>query len=274
MLKSRILTALVLIPIVVSAVYFLHSTWFAALILVFILLGAWEWGAMSGYVDWRKRSLYTINFALFGSICFYLRQTEIIANLVLVGVVWWIVAIYLIFTYKTSSSTISYGKTLRSIMGLLILLPAWLSFYQLHQFKPGGNLWVIFLLVLIWIADSAAYVTGKCWGKNKLCPQVSPGKTWEGVFGALLASLLFAALYSIVFNMQAIEIMIFLVVCTLTVIVSIFGDLIVSLIKREADMKDSGTLLPGHGGIMDRIDSLTAAGPVFLVGIWLLEAMV
>jgi phosphatidate cytidylyltransferase len=273
-LKYRILTAAVLIPIVVSAVFFLHSSWFAAFIFIFIAMGAWEWAAMSGHVGKVERIGFITIFICIGIICFYLKETKLAAYMTALGILWWILAACLILIYQKRSSKISYGKVPRSIMGFLVLLPAWISFYQLHMLNPGGHQLVMFLLVLIWIADSAAYFSGKSWGKTKLCPQVSPGKTWEGAIGALITSVFFAMLYATVTKMQAIEIMIFLVVCALTVIASIFGDLIVSLIKREADIKDSGNLLPGHGGLMDRIDSLTAAGPVFLAGLWFVEAVI
>ena len=158
-------------------------------------------------------------------------------------------------------------------MGLVVLIPAWLSLILLHERRPDGVGLVVFLLVLVWIADSSAYFAGRHWGRNKLCPEISPGKTREGVYGAMSATVLFAFAYAIITKMQAIETLIFLVICLATVTISVIGDLTVSLIKRKVRLKDSGSLLPGHGGIMDRIDSLTAAGPVFLAGMWLVRGM-
>jgi phosphatidate cytidylyltransferase len=122
---------------------------------------------------------------------------------------------------------------------------------------------LIFLFFLIWGADIFAYFTGKKWGKTRLSPQISPGKTWEGAGGGLLAGLVLALVYGIKQQLQLYDIIIFLLICSLTVMVSIMGDLFESLMKRSVKLKDSGDLLPGHGGVLDRIDSLTAATPCF-----------
>ncbi|NNE38740.1 MAG: phosphatidate cytidylyltransferase [Gammaproteobacteria bacterium] len=123
---------------------------------------------------------------------------------------------------------------------------------------------LIFLLILIWAADISGYFCGKQWGKNRIAPLVSPGKTWQGAAGAMAACCIISIGFSINKQFQLSESIIFLVICLVTVVISIIGDLMESLLKRSANVKDSGTLLPGHGGVLDRIDSFTAACPVFL----------
>ena len=153
---------------------------------------------------------------------------------------------------------------------MLVLVPAWLSLVLLHdQGSAEGRRLVMLLLVLIWAADIAAYFTGKRWGKTALANRISPGKTWQGAYGGIVASMAIALGFTLVSNMQQYEIITLILLGLITVPVSIIGDLFESLMKRAANLKDSGSLLPGHGGILDRIDSLTAAGPVFLAGVWL-----
>ncbi len=143
----------------------------------------------------------------------------------------------------------------------------------LHGGRGDGVYLVLFLLVMIWIADSAAYFSGRRWGKTRLAGRISPGKSWEGVFGALFATSAFSLAAASFKDMQGTEILVFLFICLVTVSASILGDLMESMIKRQSGLKDSGSLLPGHGGVLDRMDSLTAAAPVFLSGLWLFEAL-
>jgi phosphatidate cytidylyltransferase len=156
-------------------------------------------------------------------------------------------------------------------MGLLVLVPAWFSLVALRADVRGQWL-LLFLLVLVWVADSAAFFAGRRWGRTRLSSRVSPGKSWEGLYAALAAGILAGFLYSRLTGLQGLEMLKFLFICAVTVLGSVVGDLVESMMKRSIKQKDSGRLLPGHGGVLDRIDSLTAAGPIFLAGIWLLEA--
>ena len=274
MLKQRILTAAVLVPIVVIAVYFLGMGGFAAFTGMFVCLGAWEWAAMSGYAGVTARLFYVFLIMFIAGAGLFLADTGLPRWLVAAGVVWWLIpAPLLLFRSRHGPRERPGRRPWQAALGLLILIPAWLSLVLLHERGPQGAGLVLFLLVLVWIADSGAYFCGRRWGRCKLSPGISPGKTVEGLFGALVVTLLFAFGYALLNKMQGIEILIFLVICLAAVLASVGGDLMVSLIKRQARVKDSGSLLPGHGGIMDRIDSLTAAGPVFLAGLWLLRGM-
>lgn len=273
MLKQRILTAVILIPLVILAILQLQTLWFAALLILVMSVGAWEWAGLSGYHNFLHRAIYVLFFLLLSLVCFYFRSSNFLIIFSIVAIAWWLLVIGLVMRYGKGELSILKNNPSKAGMGFLVLVPAWSSLSLLHTTQPDGKFLVLFLLVFIWIADSAAYFSGRRWGRTKLCPAVSPGKTWEGVLGAVLASIIFTVCYAFSREMQAIEILLFLVICMLTMAISVFGDLMVSIIKREAQMKDSGSLLPGHGGIMDRIDSLTAASPVFLVGLWLIQVV-
>lgn len=164
------------------------------------------------------------------------------------------------------------------MIGGVILIPAWLSLILIHsstsQTSPvntSGISLIIFLFLLIWLADSAAYFSGRKFGSKKLANNVSPGKSWEGVYGALSMSLIFGASYAIYADMQFIAAVYFILLVLLTASFSILGDLVESMFKRMAGIKDSSNILPGHGGVLDRIDSLTSAAPVFFAGLWAME---
>jgi phosphatidate cytidylyltransferase len=152
---------------------------------------------------------------------------------------------------------------------LIVLIPTWLAVVALHESGEQGPLLVMYLLSLIWVADSGAYFSGRAWGKRKLAPSVSPGKSWEGVGGGALLSLAYAVGAAQVLGLPGNQWPLFVVLSLVTVLFSVLGDLTESMFKRHAGIKDSGTLLPGHGGVLDRIDSVTAAAPVFVVGFWL-----
>ncbi len=163
-------------------------------------------------------------------------------------------------------------------MGGVILVPAWLSLILIHSGKVGSSLadvsgtsLMLFLFFLIWLSDSAAYFSGRKFGNKKLVSNVSPGKSWEGVYGALSASLLFPIIYAFYTDMNFITTIYFILLALITVSFSILGDLTESMFKRMAKIKDSSNILPGHGGVLDRIDSLTSSAPVFFAGLWAME---
>ncbi|MFW5453013.1 phosphatidate cytidylyltransferase [Thioalkalivibrio sulfidiphilus] len=180
---------------------------------------------------------------------------------VLAGVVWWAVVLVLLAIYQPGGHRY---PLLTGLAGLLTLVPAGLALVMLHEVSP---LWLVFLVFLTSSADSAAYFTGKRFGRNKLAPHISPGKTREGLLGALVATALLGLAGAWWFQVHPGLWFYFVALCLVTALLSVAGDLFESLVKREAGVKDSGTLLPGHGGVLDRIDSLTAAAPVFLLGL-------
>lgn len=267
MLKHRLITASLLIPLVVLGTLYASTQVFALVTSVFVILAAWEWAGLCGWQDWKFRVGYALSFGLLlGLIYLSLRYVIIF---LLISCLWWLWAFVQIGLYQYREGKRStFSNKVNGLLGLFILLPAWMALISLHPMDQGQ--WVLFLLVLIWVADSAAYFVGRQWGKTKLADKISPGKTWEGVLGGLVVSVGMAWIYSALTTTTMSMIMTqlnFVLLCFLTVIASIIGDLVESLFKRQAGVKDSSQLLPGHGGVLDRIDSLTAAAPVFAMGL-------
>ncbi len=270
MLRQRILTALILIPIVVLAVLKLPTLYFALVLALIIALGAWEWAALSGF----KTDISRVSFVLLVlllSFGIYLYCDDNCKDIfVYIGLIWWMLAFICVIAHQLEMFSITRQPLLRAIIGLLVIIPAWLSLVMLHAHPAQGAFFVLLLFVLIWVADSAAYFAGRRWGKHRLASRVSPGKSWEGVLAGFIAAALLGAAYAWWQGMAMVPIVLFSILSLVTVACSVMGDLFESLIKRTANLKDSGNLLPGHGGVMDRIDSLTVAAPVFLVGLCLL----
>jgi phosphatidate cytidylyltransferase len=183
------------------------------------------------------------------------------------SVIWWGVATYLVLTYPQTSEHWA-SAACKLVVGLLILLPAWQGLVLIKQ-EPLGNWLIMAVMVLVWGADIGAYFSGRAFGKRKLAPQVSPGKSWEGVYGGLVASLLITVIVGFVRDWTVAQLFKGLIGAVLIVFVSVVGDLTESMFKRQSGIKDSSNLLPGHGGVLDRIDSLTAAIPVFAVLLWM-----
>ena len=272
MLKQRLLTAVLLIPIIIWLLS-LSSQILAGVMSVFVVLGAWEWGRLCGWHHPLARLAYAmvVGSALL-AIYWFWHQSGMM-YILLAACLWWLLALHWVWRYQQGSDLMPKSPLIKGLSGLFILLPAWVALLVLHQQKPEGGQWVIFLLVLIWVADSGAYFVGKRWGQLKLADKISPGKTWEGVMGALLMSSVVSLGYALLKAMPLISLLLFIVLCLLTVMASILGDLLESLFKRQVGLKDSSQLLPGHGGVLDRIDSLTSAAPIFVVGLVLLGSM-
>ncbi len=182
---------------------------------------------------------------------------------------WGIVAVYL-FRLRVIERKTEFDPLVAAV-GLPVLISPWVAITYLHARSPDGPYLVLFLLVLVWVADILAYFTGRQWGREKLAPLLSPGKTRIGVYGALIGAALLGVLLSWERGLPALNALLLVAVCVLAAFISVIGDLFESLIKRRRDLKDSGRLLPGHGGVLDRIDSMTAAAPLFTLGLLWLE---
>jgi len=274
MLKQRILTAGALIPVVVSCTYFTSTGLFSILSAIFICMGVWEWSGLCSIKKAVPRSAYLLTIVLLLFASYQFRDTFLAVLIISLSLVWWLIALFLVISYQKGNVLVLLeSRLIKACIGAIVTVPVWLSLSILHGSGSDGKMLVLFLLILIWVADIAAYFSGRRWGKTKLSSNVSPGKTWEGLYGAMFAVLLFALAYALANNMQGLELACFLTVCVITVLASALGDLLESLMKRISKTKDSGSLLPGHGGMMDRIDSLTAAAPFFLVGLWLTRAI-
>ena len=269
MLLHRILTALVLLPLVIAGVLYLPQSGFAMLLAVVILLAASEWTRLARLEQPLQRLLFLCLVAVGMMAGWSLLPLHdlLFALFALAGLGWLLISLKII-RYRPQTARPA-GRPVKLLLGLFVLLPTWVALVSLHGYAESGPELVLFTLSLSWVADTGAYFSGRAWGRVKLAPYVSPKKTWEGVYGALLAVGLWSGLLSW-FRPESGTPLQLLLLCLVVCLVSVVGDLLVSLLKREAGLKDSGNLLPGHGGILDRIDSLTAVAPVFLLGLLLL----
>ena len=265
MLKQRIITALILLPIALCGFFLLEGTGFALFIGLVVTLGAWEWARLAGFTAQPIRVAFA---ALVAMMLFVMHILPGLAPWVLgASVLWWGVATYLVLTYPRSSGRWSSAAS-KLVIGLLVLLPAWQGLVQIKQ-EPLGNWLIMAVMVLVWGADIGAYFSGRAFGKRKLAPQVSPGKSWEGVYGGLALSLAITAMVGLFRDWTVVELFKGLFCAAVIVFISVVGDLTESMFKRQSGVKDSSNLLPGHGGVLDRIDSLTAAIPIFAVLLWM-----
>ena len=271
MLKARVLTALVMLPIALLILFVLPEDAFAMCVGLIVLVGAWEWIRLSGLVSQVITWALLVIFA--GVLIWsYLLPTVYVPMLLGIGCIFWIGAAAMVMMYPKSKEQVG-GKRMKLGFGLLVLIPAYVALLYLRRHE--AHLLLIALLVtIIWAADVGAYFVGRQFGTTKLAPNVSPGKSWAGLFGGMIVALAVGMLGASIgepadhlFSPIAWSVLIGIV--AMTVLFSVLGDLFESLIKREQGVKDSSSLLPGHGGVMDRIDSLTAATPVFALSVYL-----
>jgi phosphatidate cytidylyltransferase len=264
MLKQRIITACILLLILLVAVLGFSVTLFQIFVAAVLALAAWEWSRLSGI---EQLSIRVIYIGVFLVLLYLIRINKDSANLLIsAGILWWLLALVMIKLYP--HCTQAWHRTpLLLAMGLAVLLPSWLSLIYLRD-SPGFRQYVFVFFAMVAAADTGAYFSGKRFGRHKLSPTVSPNKTWEGFAGGVLAccavlwvSLTFLDLTSVELN--PVTFMMATAGAALMAGYSVVGDLFESMMKRLANMKDSGTLLPGHGGILDRIDSMTAALPLY-----------
>ncbi|HIO92409.1 MAG TPA: phosphatidate cytidylyltransferase [Leucothrix mucor] len=263
MLKQRMITGILLALAVLLGVLLLPSSLFAVVsMIVLVSLGGWEWANLTGYKADNSRIILVVSLLVVAVISYLWKGIH--WPLIIVGVLWWVYALKLLFNYKKDDNGLQGKKWLLPASSFLVLIPAWLSLIELHARLP---LLVLYLVFLVAIADSGAYFAGKAMGLTKLAPDLSPGKTIEGFKGGLLGAGVWAFLAAWYFGLSSGNGILFILLSLLVAAISVGGDLYESLLKREANEKDSGTLLPGHGGILDRIDGLLAALPVFALGL-------
>ncbi len=268
MLRYRVLAALVLIPLVVWSVLSLPSRLFAAALGAFWLLAAWEWTRLLGWQRALVRGAFLgLVAACLGWLFLQLEDASFSRMLYLLAAAWWGLAFAWLFRPQWGR-----GRTLpKMVAAFCVLLPAWFALSQLHMRPEDGPWLVLYVLALMWVADSGAYFAGRAFGRHKLAPAVSPGKTWEGVAGGLLGVMLYAWGSGQWFGWQGGELAGFVVLALFCASMSVVGDLFISLLKRQQGLKDTGHLIPGHGGLLDRVDSLLAAAPLFTLGLGLLR---
>ncbi|EHR39804.1 phosphatidate cytidylyltransferase [Alishewanella jeotgali] len=276
MFKQRLITALILAPLALAAVFYLPLYLFAAVLSAAFLLGAWEWSGFCGLTNKRSRALYVVFTAALMALFYAVTPLDpnqlVLHNLplfsiLMLGAAWWLLAIVLVLTFPASQRLWASSDWRRALMGWCTLLPAWAALLYIrglgYEQSSFYGAWLIFaLLGLVWAADIGGYLVGKPFGKTKLLPKVSPGKTLEGMLGGLGFVLLVLTALLVWRDWPGVSWHWYLAAIALTVL-SVFGDLSESMFKRVAGKKDSGAFLPGHGGILDRIDSLTATAPLY-----------
>jgi phosphatidate cytidylyltransferase len=272
MLKQRVITALILTPLVIAAVLLLPTEALAWCLALAVAVGAREWAVLSGIQGRLGQLAYSLLMLLGMLGLLYLVPSSAYLTLIGLSVLWWVIALFRLSRFKAGTEAQAGYEPWRALEGFVVLVPAWTALVSLHQRPEDGPVLMLFLLILIWSADVGAYFAGHRWGKNKLAPQVSPGKTREGVYGAMGSALLCGLFLLWWLGAGPGQAVLIMLLCLVTMLFSVVGDLFESLLKRRRGMKDSGTLLPGHGGMLDRIDSLTAAAPVFTLGLTLLGA--
>jgi len=275
MLKQRVITAIVLAPLLLALIFLTRAPVFATLLGLIFLLGLWEWTRMAGARGRPLRAVlllgYTILFALFWHVC----KTPWWWLPVLAGLVWWLLVLVWLRHHRFGIEATRGHAVLKLFAGAMVVVPAWCAVVVMHgdMAEPHtghGHWWVLFFALIVVAADIGAYTAGRRWGRTKLAPAISPGKTREGVYGALVCSGIVGLLGGVLLKVPADRLPAIVALALLTVLFSIIGDLFESLIKRHAGVKDSGALFPGHGGVFDRMDSLVAALPIFVLGKFLL----
>jgi phosphatidate cytidylyltransferase len=274
MLKQRMITGLLLIGFFIWDILTFTSFWVGLLFAFVTMIAAWEWAKLCGWREQWQRWSYAAAILL-GLLCLFLlyQQARLMTVSVSLGIalIFWLYALYWVVQYQQGRDLLPNSVWVRSALGGVLFLPTWLSLYQLHLIYSGG--WLLLFLGLIWSGDTGAYAAGRLWGRHKLAYRVSPGKTWEGIGGAVVTAVLIGSIFGwFWFNQTILATLLFMLLCVLTVLISVLGDLLESLFKRKMNVKDSSRILPGHGGVLDRVDSLTSATPFFLAGLFAMEA--
>jgi phosphatidate cytidylyltransferase len=272
MTRTRLLAALVMAPLAIAAILLLPTEWMMVLAAVVFLAGLWEWFDLAEIDDTLARTVLLIaNLGLMVAIVWASRSstgfTFVLLQLAtVIGVVWWLLALAWLGRYQFASDHDTYARVFKLAAGALSVIPAWCALAWIHASEPNGHRWLLTALAIVWAADTGAYFAGRKLGQHKLAPRVSPNKTWEGLLGGVLAGTAAGLIFALIAGATAAQLPAVALVALAAVLFSVVGDLFESLLKRHANVKDSGHLIPGHGGILDRIDGVLAALPVFALG--------
>lgn len=271
MLKQRVITAIVLAPLLVALIFLTKASVFATLLGLVFLLAMWEWTRMAGVRGYVLRSACLLGYAIVFALLWHVCKTPWWWLPVLVGLAWWLVALVWLGHNRFAAAPTPGHTWLKLAAGAFVAVPAWCAVVVMHgnlaiPNTGYGQWWVLFFACIVIAADIGAYSAGRRWGRTKLAPAISPGKTREGVYGALVCSGLVGLVGGVLLQVPATLLPAIVVLALVTVLFSVVGDLFESLIKRHAGVKDSGALFPGHGGVFDRMDSIVAALPVFVLG--------
>ena len=276
MTKTRLLAALIMAPVAILSVLFVPTPVLAALSAVVFLAALWEWLKLAEVDDTLARTILLLcNAAVMAALVWGSRSAQggsfaLLQLVVLLGVGWWLLAMLWMKHYHFASDHDSHARAFKLLAGTLAVIPAWCALGLIHAGQPNGHKWLLLALFLVWAADSGAYFAGRYFGgrffKRRLAPRISPNKTIEGLLGGVALALAVAVVGALLIGATVEQLPAIAVVALATVLFSVVGDLFESLLKRHVGAKDSGDLIPGHGGVLDRVDSVLAALPVFALG--------
>jgi phosphatidate cytidylyltransferase len=278
MLSYRLLTAIILIPPFLAGLWLLPTPWVMVMVGIFMIVAAWEWSAIADISSLLGRMLFVLVFLLLSLVGFYVVKLFIpgMMTISVIAVLWWCLMLIELIKPTYLTTFIFSTRVGKLLAGLFIIIPGWLVAYYLHLSDPNRPLVLFLLILIVWTADSVAYFVGRTLGRHKLAPAISPGKTVEGAIGGVVGVILVVGmvlmtpLYEYVVIGYSISKLIYIILMSVIVaLFSLVGDLVESKFKRIVGVKDSGTIIPGHGGVLDRIDAYTSAAPVFMLG-WLL----
>ncbi len=263
-LKQRVTTALVLVSVFLVLVFWLSTPWFALALAIVVLAGAMEWSALVKLDGGLRTLFWLLGFCIMLVVAWLYREQST-PFLLATGSIWWFVA----FWRLSSSPAAPEPVWFRTLAGAMALIPAWAALVHLHQADVPL---LIALFLVVWLADTGAYFCGRALGRRKLAPLISPGKTIEGAVGGIVSVAVFATVAALWVGLNLPCSVAWIAICVTTALISVVGDLWESKMKRIVGVKDSGSLLPGHGGVLDRIDSVTAAAPVYVTGLHLVDS--
>ena len=272
MTRTRVLAALVMAPLAIAAILLLPTPWLAVLTATVFLGGLWEWLRLSDLEDTLARTvLLVLNLLLMVALVWASRTASggslVLFRLVaMIGVAWWLLALLWLRGYGFGSGHDTSARVAKLAAGTFAIVPAWCALVLIHAQQPNGHLWLFVALAIVWAADTGAYFAGRKLGRHKLSPRISPNKTVEGLAGGVLAGVLVGVAGGALAGTAPSQLPAVALVALVVVLFSVVGDLFESLLKRHAGVKDSSDLIPGHGGLLDRMDSVLAALPVFLLG--------
>ncbi|GIT22588.1 MAG: phosphatidate cytidylyltransferase [Pseudomonadota bacterium] len=283
MLKQRIITAIILALIFITATVFLSSFSYSLFVTIVVLAASWEWCAFIGLAKQVAKVSYLATLgSMIIALYFFLGivpESLVInsyrAGIILgLGILFWVLTFFMLKGYPSNSDRWN-NKSKIALMGLMALIPTWVGIVQIKYLNPQGFL-LLGMVVMVAAADIGAYFVGKRIGKNRLAPSLSPNKTWEGVLGGFAACLLVGILliwllHSYLITLSNVQILILVLLSLVVTLFDVIGDLLESMLKRNRDLKDSGKILPGHGGILDRVDGLLAVTPIFVLTFLIIE---
>lgn len=272
MTRTRLLAALVMAPLAIAAILLLPTDWMMALAAVVFLLGLWEWFDLAEIEDTLARTVLLVaHLALMVALIWASWSSDgfsfvLLKLMTMIGIIWWLLALAWLGRSGFASDHDTHARMFKLAAAALAVIPAWCALAWIHASEPNGHRWLLTALMVVWAADTGAYFTGRRFGKHKLAPKISPNKTIEGLAGGMLLATVVGVALSLFAGATTAQLPAVALVALLAALFSVVGDLFESLLKRHAGVKDSGDLIPGHGGILDRLDGVLAALPAFALG--------